>query len=151
MHPPVPSAPAPLAALGPAAAGGAQSTSCHQIGNKFRHYGPGPNCEQIQKIFSVTEMSQGKRITVRRRCSSCSSCFDTMRGIMRLRKQCSPRNRIGLPSQSAAASSVQMSFFCGEEHEGYRPPPFPPSGRRGGGLRPRDVGYCWVAFWGLAH
>jgi hypothetical protein len=24
-------------------------------------------------------------------------------------------------------------LFCGEEHEGYRPSPFPPSGRRGGG------------------
>ncbi len=56
--------------------------------------------------FSMTRVSQGKRITDRRSCLSCSSCCEAMR------LRCSPL--IALPSQSAAASSLQMSLFAGK-------------------------------------
>jgi hypothetical protein len=74
--------------------------------NRSRYKYHGPNREQVQTTFYMTGISQGKGITVRRRCSSCSSCYETMR----LRKQCSPRNV--LPSQSRATSSLQMSIFA---------------------------------------
>jgi hypothetical protein len=109
-HQPVPSGPAPLAALGPAAS----RASGPEAPNQGCATSFGTNADIM--AFSMTKMSQGREITVSRRCSSCSSCYETMRqGLLftkaRLSSDC-------FAFSTSGCFNITNEHFRGEEHEG---------------------------------
>ncbi len=108
-----PSSPAPPAAFSPPAAGGAQINVALQNREQIQTYGifydqnDSRERHDGSKVLLIVQLMAWRfEGTAHRAAHAKRWCA--------LQKQCSPPSRIVLPSQSAAAASLQMSVFAGK-------------------------------------